>query len=84
MKPPANVVMPPGVLTRISCAPTVPAGVSAVMVVELTITTLVASAPPTVTLVAPNKFVPVIVIGVAPRFEPKFGETLARVGDGRI
>lgn len=54
------------------------------MEVELTTTTLVASAPPTVTLLASEKLVPVIVIGVAPRFEPKFGDTLTRVGDGRI
>ncbi len=41
--------------------------------------TLVATAPPTVT-VEPVKFVPVIVIGVAPSAEPVVGETLAMVG----
>ena len=42
-------------------------------------TTLVAAAPPTVT-VAPVKFVPVIVIGVAPSAEPVEGVTPAIVG----
>lgn len=41
--------------------------------------TLVAAAPPTVT-VTPVKFVPVIVIGVAPKAEPVVGDTLAIVG----
>ena len=41
--------------------------------------TLVAAVPPTVT-VAPVKFVPVIVIGVAPKAEPVVGDTLAIVG----
>ena len=48
-------------------APTVPAGVTAVTLVDETTTTLVAATPPTVTLVAPVKFAPVIVIGAPPK-----------------
>jgi hypothetical protein len=42
--------------------------------VEETTTTLVAATPPTVTLVAPVKLVPVIVIAVPPAVEPDVGE----------
>ena len=80
MNPPVNVAAPPTVVTTTFCAPTVPAGVAAVRDVPAPFTaTLVAAAPPTVT-VAPVKFVPVIVMGVAPRAEPVVGETLAMVG----
>ncbi len=47
-------------------APAVPAAVTAVMLVAETTTTLVAATPPTVTLLAPVRFVPVIVIVVPP------------------
>ena len=57
-----------------------PAGVTAVMEVALTTTTLVAGLPPTVTLLAPVKLVPVMVIGVPPLNNPEFGLTLAIVG----
>ena len=61
-------------------APTVPAGVTAVMEVALTTTTLVAGLPPTVTLLAPVKLVPVMVIAVPPEAGPDDGLTLAMVG----
>ena len=50
------------------------------MVVALTTTTLVADLPPTVTLLAPVKLVPTMVIFVAPSAEPNVGLTLAIVG----
>jgi hypothetical protein len=40
------------------------------MLIDETTTTLVAATPPTVTLVAPVKLVPVIVIGVPPKELP--------------
>ena len=43
---------------------------------------LVAATPPTVTLLAPVKFVPVMVIAVAPRVEPVVGLIAERVGAG--
>ena len=61
------VAVPPDVVTTTLFAPTVPAGVTAVTLVDETTTTLVAATPPTVTLVAPVKLAPVIVIGVTPK-----------------
>ena len=69
------VAVPPDVVTATLCAPTVPAGVTAVTLVDETTTTLVAATPPTVTLVAPVKLVPVIVIAVPPAVEPVVGDT---------
>jgi hypothetical protein len=66
----AALAVPLGVVTSTLFAPTVPAGVTAVMLVDETTTTLVAATPPTVTLVAPVKLVPVIVIGVPPKELP--------------
>ena len=63
-------------------APAVLAGVSAVTLVAETTTTLVAATPPTVTLLAPVRFVPVIVIDVPPIVEPLVGVTDVRVGAG--
>ena len=57
-----------------------PAGVTAVMLVDETTFTLVAATPPTVTLVAPVRFVPVIVIAVPPRVVPDDGLTPEIVG----
>ena len=82
MNPPVDVPGPPDVVTTTSCAPAVPAGVTAVMEVALTTTTLVAALPPMVTLLAPNKFVPVIVNAVPPRVDPEAGLTLKIVGAG--
>ena len=62
------------------CAPAFPEGVTAVIEVAVLPDT-VAGAPPTVT-VAPVKFVPVIVIVVAPVAGPVEGETDAIVGTG--
>ena len=61
-------------------APADPAGVTAVMEVALTTTTLVAGLPPIVTLLAPVKLVPVMVIAVPPAVGPEVGLTLAIVG----
>ena len=63
----AALAVPLGVVTATLCAPTVPAGVTAVTLVDETTTTLVAATPPTVTLVAQVKLVPVIVIGAPPK-----------------
>ena len=73
--------VPPGVVTTTGFAPAVPAGVTAVMVVEEFTTTLVATSPPTVTVVRlATKFVPVIVINVPPIVEPLVGVTAVIVG----
>ena len=77
-----KLTVPPAVVTATLCAPAVPGGVSAVIEVALTTTTLVAATPPTVTLLAPVKFVPVIVKGVLPKVEPTVGEMLEMVGAG--
>ena len=53
------------------------------MLVDETTTTLVAATPPIVTLVAPVKLVPVIVIGVPPAVGPVAGETDEIVGGGK-
>ncbi len=60
--------------------PAVPAGVTAVMLVAETTTKLVAATPPTDTLLAPVRNVPVIVIAVPPRVEPLVGLTDVIVG----
>ena len=77
-----NDAVPPAVVTATLCAPAVPAGVTAVIEVALTTKTLVAGTPPTVTLLAPVKFVPVIVKAVPPNVVPKVGAMLAMVGAG--
>ena len=46
----------------------------------LTTTTLVAATPPTVTLVAPVKLVPVIMKAVPPKVVPEVGLTFLMVG----
>ena len=76
----AALAAPYGVVTATLTAPTVPAGVTTVTLVEETTTTLVAATPPTVTLVVPSRFVPVIVINVPPAVEPDVGETDEIVG----
>ena len=77
-----NEIVPPGVVTETFLAPAVEAGVTAVILPALTTTTLVAAMPPTITLVAPVKLVPVMEINVPPIIVPEGGETLASVGDG--
>ena len=73
------VTVPPAVVTKISFAPAVPAGVFAVIEVAVA-TTLVAATPPTVTLVAPVKLVPVIVNAVPAASGPEVGLTVVMVG----
>ena len=75
-----KVAVPPAVVTATSFAPAAPAGVTAVIDVSLTTTTLVAGLPPTVTLLAPVKLVPVIVMAVPPAIDPDDGLTLVIVG----
>ena len=75
--------MPPGVVTESDFAPAVPAGVVAVIVVALTTVTAVAEAVPTLTEVAPVRFVPVMVIEVPPAVPPWFGLTDVIVGGGK-
>jgi len=70
----------PFTVTVTVAAPALPAGVVAVICVALTTTTFVAAAAPNVTVAPAAKFVPVIVTGVPPAAEPRFGETLATVG----
>ena len=77
-----NVAVPPAVVTATLFAPAVPAGVTAVMVVVEVTLSAVAATPPTVTLVVPVRFVPVIVIDVPPRVEPLVGVTAVIVGAG--
>ena len=72
--------LPPAVVTATLLAPAVPAGVLAVIDVALTTTTLVAATPFTVTLVAPVKLVPEIVISVPPLIGPEVGLTEEMVG----
>ena len=76
------VAVPPGVVTSTLFAPAVPADVTAVTLVDETTTTLVAATPPTVTLVAPVKSQPVIVIGVPPAVGPHIGVIDVIVGCG--
>ena len=80
----ALVAVPLAVVTVTSCAPAVPAGVTAVIFVALTITTLLAATPPTFTLVAPVKLVPAMENAVPPRVVPDVGLTLVMVGVNRM
>ena len=73
---------PLGVVTTTLLVPAVPAGVIQVMVVELTTLTLVVTVPPIVTIVAPVKFVPVIVTLVPPATGPLAGAIEVTVGAG--
>jgi hypothetical protein len=61
-------------------APTLPAGVVAVIDVLLTTTTLLADALPNATVAPVAKFVPVIVTDTPPVVGPLFGLTLVTVG----
>ena len=77
-----NVAAPPAVGTATLLAPALPAGVTAVMEVALTTTTLVAATPFTFTLVAPDQWVLVIVIAVPPKVVPEVGAMEVIVGAG--
>src|SRR5713226_313621 len=70
----------PLTITVTVTAPTLPAGVVAVIWVPLTTTTFVAAALPNVTVAPVAKFVPVIVTAVPPATGPLFGDTLLTVG----
>ena len=82
MNAPGAVAIPPAVVTATLCAPANPAGVTAVIDVSLTTTTLVAAFAPIFTVLAPVKFVPVMVIAVPPANTPEFGFTNVMVGNG--
>lgn len=71
---------PPVFVTATVTAPAAWDGVFAVMLVELTTTTLVAAVPPKVTVAPVAKFVPVIVTAVPPAVVPLVGDTLVTVG----
>ena len=76
-------LVPAGVVTStLAALPAVPAGVVAVMLVELTTLKLVAATPPMVTAVAPVKSAPVMVMVVPPAAEPVVGEIIFTVGAG--
>ena len=72
--------LPLGVVSTTSLTPAVPIGVNAVTEVALTTATLVAAVPPIVTLLVPVKFVPEIVMVVAPLVGPDAGVTVPIVG----
>ena len=80
MNPPVFVTVPPVVVSTTSCAPAVPIGVNAVILVAEKTTTLVAATPPTFNVAPTIKLVPVKVISVPPRVVPEFGEILSMVG----
>ena len=73
-------LVPLGVVTKTLAVPAVPAGVVAVMIVELNTVTLVAVTPSIVTAVAPVKSVPVMVMVVPPAIKPLVGEIVVTVG----
>ena len=70
----------PGLVTVTVTAPTLPAGVVALICVPLVTTTFVAVAAPNVTVAPAAKFVPVIVTAVPPTVGPLFGDTPLTVG----
>ena len=70
----------PGFVTTALTTPGAPAGVTAVIEVAFTNTTLVAADPPIVTVAPVMKPVPVIVTGVPPSVEPDDGDTAVTVG----
>ena len=75
VNPPTLVAVPPAVVTTTDTTLALAAGVTAVMEVADTTVKLVAGTEPNNTLVAPDKFVPVIVIVVAPAVGPVNGLT---------
>ncbi len=80
MKPLETLAVPPGFVTATVLVPDVPAGVTAVSVVELTTVTDVAAEPPMVTAVVPVKLVPLMVMAVPPAVGPRLGVTDESVG----
>lgn len=72
--------VPLGVVTTTLALPALPLPVLHVMLVLLTTVKLATGVPPKVTLLAPMKFVPVIVTLVPPELGPLEGETPVTVG----
>ena len=75
-----RLALPPSAVSDTVAAPAVPVGVTAVTVVAFTTTTFVAAVPPIVTLEAPVRFAPVMVIAVPPTEGPELGFTDEIVG----
>ena len=80
MKDENVLLIPPPVVTIMPTAPSLRAGVIQVIVVSLTTVILVASVPANLTVLAPVKEVPVIVITVPPNVLPDDGEILVISG----
>jgi hypothetical protein len=80
---PVLVTEPEEVVRTTSFAPTVPAGVVIVTVVDVTVPT-VAAAPPTVTLDVPVKFVPVMTVDVPPVVAPLVTDNEVIVGPASV
>ena len=78
---PVLVTVPLIVFTTTSFKPAVPVGVTAV-ICDSNLLVMLANEPPTSTLVAPSKLVPVMVIVVAPVVGPVTGLTSEMVGVG--
>ena len=74
------LLVPPGVVTSTLAVPALPAGVAAVIEVELNTVTAVAAVPPMVTAVAPVKPVPVIVTDCPAASGPDVGLIAVAVG----
>ena len=74
--------MPPGVVT-VTCTVPEPAGEVAVILVADSTLTPVAALAPNLTVLAPVRFVPVIVTEVPPAAGPLVGSTFVTVGAGR-
>ena len=79
MKPPVDVTDPPAVVTTTSRAPAVPDGVVIPIDVDVLVPS-VADAPPTVTLVTPDRSVPLMVTDVPPVAGPEPGEIEPMLG----
>ena len=73
-------LVPPAVVTVMSTVPAVVAGDVAVIELALMTVNDAAAIPPNFTLVAPVKFVPLMVTLVPPALEPVFGLMLVTVG----
>ena len=81
MNAPVATAVPAGVVTDTLTTPAEPGGVRQVMLAAVA-TTLVAAAPPKVTLVAPLRLVPEMVTLVPPAVEPVAGVTALMAGAG--
>ena len=75
--------VPAGVVTVTSIVPVLPAGETAVKLVEELKVTLNAADVPNLTVAPETKLVPVIVTEVLPVVGPEFGETAVTVGTPR-